>query len=138
MSPPLPMSQDWSGPFKVSVVPELFNVPTTLTVPPTRLNVPKEDKVKLPPRFTVLFCAVMLPALSQLPLMFSVAFAMVNALLLVHAPARLNEVPIKSIDSERFHEPLRVNVPEPPIDRPTTFDKLRMLRFPPLVMVMSP
>ena len=51
--------------FRASVVPVSSSVPVRFTVPPVRLNVPRPASVNRPPRFTVEFVALIVPALLQ-------------------------------------------------------------------------
>src|SRR6516162_10654218 len=49
---------------RARVVPELFNIPVRLTIPPERLKVPRSATANVPPRFTVeLFVEVIVPEL---------------------------------------------------------------------------
>ena len=50
---------------KARVAPALFTVPVRLTVVSDGVNEPRPAGVKLPPRSTVLFVAVIVPALDQ-------------------------------------------------------------------------
>src|SRR5262245_44113893 len=58
--------------FSPSVAPFRSSTPVTLTLPPVRLNVPRFGNVNVPPRFTVVSFALIVPLLIQRPSKVSV------------------------------------------------------------------